>query len=308
MHLRPIRPDDEARLLGALRAARDESLYLRFFSPVPAPDRRAARAPHDRRLRRRTWRSSPSSATTSSRSRATTAPGADEAEVAFTVQDDQQGRGLATLLLEHLAAVARSNGITTFVADTLPNNRAMLDVFARRGLGGATATFADGTVHVRFPIEPTDGVDRGDRSARAAAPRPRRSRALLAPRSIAVIGASRRAGHDRPRGVPQPARVRLPGPGVPGEPDARRRSRACARTRRVLDVPDTVDLAVVVVPAAAVPDVVDECAQKRRARRRDHLGRVRRGRDRAGGRPSRRSSRPRAATACASSGRTASAS
>src|SRR4029077_104948 len=55
-------------------------------------------------------------------------PGTDEAEVAFVVEDAQQRRGVATLLLEHLAALARSNGITRFTAETLGPNRRMLDL------------------------------------------------------------------------------------------------------------------------------------------------------------------------------------
>ncbi|MGH8977663.1 MAG: GNAT family N-acetyltransferase, partial [Acidimicrobiia bacterium] len=151
--IRPIRPDDERRLLGLYERLSDESLYLRFFSPVPAPtaaqlerlttvdydthmalvaqlgDEIVAVARYDRTER-------------------------DEAEVAFTVEDDQQGRGLGTMLLEHLAVIARSNGISTFSADTLPNNARMLNVFADAGWK-AQRSFADGTVRVRFSIEPT---------------------------------------------------------------------------------------------------------------------------------------------------------
>ena len=60
-------------------------------------------------------------------------PGRDDADVAFMVDDDQQGKGIATLLLEHLAAIARSNGISRFTADVLADNRPMLGVFAKAG-------------------------------------------------------------------------------------------------------------------------------------------------------------------------------
>ena len=85
VRIRPIRPDDERRCSALYERLSDESVYLRFFSPVPRADGGAARAADDDRLRRRTWRWSPSSATRSSRSRATTAPATGEAEVAFTV-------------------------------------------------------------------------------------------------------------------------------------------------------------------------------------------------------------------------------
>ena len=59
--------------------------------------------------------------------------GSPEAEVAFVVRDDQQGHGAATILLRHLAARARSEGITHFVADTLAENRRMVEVFEHTG-------------------------------------------------------------------------------------------------------------------------------------------------------------------------------
>src|SRR4029077_11709680 len=79
------------------------------------------------------------------------APGTDEAEVAFVADDAQQRRGVATLLLEHLAALARSNGISRFTPETLGHNRRMLDVFRYAGFA-TQAAFQQGTVHVTFPI------------------------------------------------------------------------------------------------------------------------------------------------------------
>ncbi len=65
-------------------------------------------------------------------------PNRDDADSAFMVDDRHHGRGIATLLLEHLAAIARSNGITRFTAEVLAENRAMLSVFSRGGLAAAT--------------------------------------------------------------------------------------------------------------------------------------------------------------------------
>ena len=130
--IRPSRPDDEPSLLALYERLSDESIYLRFFSPVPRPtavqleritsidyvdhmvlvaelgDDIVAVARYDRVAR-------------------------DEAEVAFAVADDQQRRGPGTLLLEHLAGIARANGISTFSADTLPGNAKMLNVFSDAG-------------------------------------------------------------------------------------------------------------------------------------------------------------------------------
>ena len=56
------------------------------------------------------------------------------AEVAFTVDGRYRGQGIASRLLQHLAAIARGRGITRFEAEVLAENRPMLAVFARSGL------------------------------------------------------------------------------------------------------------------------------------------------------------------------------
>lgn len=73
------------------------------------------------------------------------------AEIAFLVDDEHHGLGLATLLLEILVAAARRSGISEFVADTLPGNLPMLSVFRDCGLN-YTAHTGDGVVHLRIPL------------------------------------------------------------------------------------------------------------------------------------------------------------
>lgn len=80
--------------------------------------------------------------------------GGDEAEVAFAVADAHQGRGLATLLLEHLATYAASQGIRRFSADTLMDNRRMLRIFEAAAVGRESRSIDHGVVHVAFEIEP----------------------------------------------------------------------------------------------------------------------------------------------------------
>ena len=81
--------------------------------------------------------------------------GTDEAEVAFVVADDHQHHGIGTMLLEHLADVARQHGIRTFVASTMADNHDMLHVFADSGFP-VTRVLGGGIIDVRFPIEPND--------------------------------------------------------------------------------------------------------------------------------------------------------
>ncbi len=257
--IRPSRPDDDAGLLGLYERLSDDSIYLRFFSPVPRPTAvqlerltsvdyvdhmvLVAQIGTDIVAVARYDRIEPR-----------------EAEVAFAVADDEQRRGIATLLLEHLAAVARAHGIETFWADTLPGNSKMLSVFHDAGWI-AESHFHDGTVRVRFAIAPTTasiGVVEARESRAESASIAR----LLAPRSIAVIGAGRRAGnigHEMFRNLLE---YGFEGPVYPVNPT----SVSVAGVRAyasILDVPDAVDLAIVVVPAAEVLDVVRQCAEKR---------------------------------------------
>ena len=189
------------------------------------------------------------------------APGTEsevEAEVAFLVDDAHQGRGISTVLLEHLTAIAAASGVTRFVADTLPDNKRMLRVFHEAGFDDER-TFADGVVRVAFPIQPTEASLNvaHDRERRAAA---RSVHRLLAPRTVAVIGASTR---------PTLGRVLLRSI-LDGDPQVtvypvNPHAHAVGGVRAyptVLDVPDSVDLAVIVVPASQVPVVVEQCARK----------------------------------------------
>jgi GNAT superfamily N-acetyltransferase len=77
------------------------------------------------------------------------------AEVAFAVLDPHQGRGIGTILLDHLLRIARRNGITAFEADVLGENDRMLEVFAKSGLV-ITRSLDAGVIHLSFPVEETE--------------------------------------------------------------------------------------------------------------------------------------------------------
>ena len=119
------------------------------------------------------------------------------AEVAFAVPDDMHGKGIATLLLEHLVSVARDRGVRAFTAETLAENAAMLKVFADAGLP-VRRRLSAGVVELAFPLpgEADPGLDQYLDQVAA-----RESRAdvaslqhLLWQASVAVVGASRRRG------------------------------------------------------------------------------------------------------------------
>ena len=78
-----------------------------------------------------------------------------EAEVAFLVEDEHQGRGIAQLLLEHLAQAGRERGVERFVAEVLPDNQRMIQTFRDAGYRVAS--------ELRRRRDPAGVPDRPDR-------------------------------------------------------------------------------------------------------------------------------------------------
>jgi acyl-CoA synthetase (NDP forming)/GNAT superfamily N-acetyltransferase len=187
-HLRPILPDDADALQRFHTAQSEQSRYLRFFAPMPELSPRDLTrftvVDHRDRVALIVLIGEHIVAV----GRFDRLEGTTEAEVAFNVADSQQGKGLGSVLLEHLAAAARERGVTTFVADVLPQNSRMINVFTDAGFD-VRRTYDDGVVVVEFSIDPTE------RSRAVIAEREHRaeSRAMermLHPASIAVLGVS----------------------------------------------------------------------------------------------------------------------
>jgi acetyl coenzyme A synthetase (ADP forming)-like protein len=185
--------------------------------------------------------------------------GEKTAEVAFAVEDTHQGRGIATQIMDVLAEEARDRGIETFEAYVLGENRSMMEVFRASGYPLRSA-LKYGTLHVSFPIEQTELADEraAEREAVAA------SASLLPffrPGSVAVIGASRERGTFGAEIFHNIVACGFTGAVYPVNPRASEVERHTAYPS-VLDIPGDVDLAIIVVPAGYVLDVVDQCAQK----------------------------------------------
>ncbi|HNB96444.1 MAG TPA: GNAT family N-acetyltransferase, partial [Microthrixaceae bacterium] len=133
VRMRSIRPDDAGLITRFHERQSPESIYFRFFSPRPRLSERElehfTRVDHRDRVAFVALLDDELVGV----ARYERYEGTDTAEVAFFVDDRHHGRGLATVMLEYLAAAARENGITRFRATTLPNNRKMLKVFASAG-------------------------------------------------------------------------------------------------------------------------------------------------------------------------------
>lgn len=257
-HVRPIRPADADRLLAFYSRLSDESIYFRFFGPRPKlSDKEVAWFTNVDYTNRVAL-----IATIGTEMVAVIRydrVGATEGEVAFLVEDAHQGRGVASVLLEHLAATARENGIETFIADVLPANMKMMGVLRQAGYT-AQSRFADGVVRMTLDLAPTET------SAEVTAAREHRAEArsierLLTPGSVAVIGASREPGGVGQTVLRNLLAADFTGPVYP----VHREVRAVAGVRAypsVGAIDGEVDLAVVAVPAESVLDVVKECAEK----------------------------------------------
>jgi acetyl coenzyme A synthetase (ADP forming)-like protein len=181
----------------------------------------------------------------------------ERAEVAFLVADEWQGRGISTIMLAHLAAVADRHEIITFVAEVLPGNHRMIDVFRESGFPVQTRSTPD-ALEIELPTslspEAIARFEQRERTASIAAV----SR-VLAPNAIAVIGASRRRGT-----IGGAILGNLIEGGFTGElypvNDQADVVQSVRAYRSIADVPGPVDLAVVAVPAERVVEVARECA------------------------------------------------
>src|SRR5579875_400070 len=197
IQIRAIRPDDRARLVDHFKHLSPESVYFRFLGVK----RTLTEADLDRFTRLDYATSFALVAVRYSQAQerilgvgryvaAAQAGGgaAKSAEVAFAVADEYQGRGIGTLLLEHLGRIAFANGIERLNAMVLGSNTRMLEVFARSGYT-VRQTIENGLVHVSFRCAESEAFLSQSlmRESLAAVQSVGR---LLRPRSVAIIGAS----------------------------------------------------------------------------------------------------------------------
>jgi len=169
--LRPIRPDDAERLIAFHASLSTRSTYLRYFRVHPELSadelERFTHVDYRDRLALVVERDGVLLAV----GRFDRPQGTAEAEVAFVVADEYQHHGIGMLLLDELAAAARARGVTSFVAETLAENRGMIQVFSGSGFTVRSERDFD-TVSLRFPIEATGEYRRrlAAREARRAGP------------------------------------------------------------------------------------------------------------------------------------------
>ena len=266
--VRPARPQDFEAVRAMHAAMSPDNMYLRFFSMSPGAAeqeaRRVCREPDSEHAALLAWQDG-----------RVVGVGAYElsgkpgvAEVAFAVPDDVHGRGIASVLLEHLVWQARQRGLQAFTAETLAENSAMLRVFADAGLP-AKRRISDGVVELTFPLPGGDDNYPLGHYLEAVASRESRAdvaslRPLLQPRSVAVVGASRRRATVGRAILHNIVTSGFTGPVYAVNPRAQTMEmemEGVPCVASVDDLPGPVDLAVIAVPPPAVPEVAAQCGR-----------------------------------------------
>ncbi|MGH8889245.1 MAG: GNAT family N-acetyltransferase [Acidothermaceae bacterium] len=259
VRIRSARPADAAALREMYAKLSADTLYLRFFTVSPGVvgedvERLTRAADNEHHSLVAEIRGEIVGVATYER--------LDEpsrAEVAFLVDDAHQGRGVGMLLLEHLATVATSQGIVTFVAETLPANARMLHVFSDAGFPVST-TLSTNVVQVEVPLR-FDEAFRLAVDAREARADARSLQRVLAPQSVVVVG----AGSD-PAGLGHQVLANIVRGGYRGSLSAVNRSGHRVVGVRAFtdlsDVPGPIDVVVVAVPASGTLDVARAAAMR----------------------------------------------
>ncbi len=259
VRIRVMRPSDEPGLCALLTSLSEESRWLRFYclqnsSGIAAEAHREANLDHafglvacsgtDERVVGHAFYA---------------VVGEQRAEVAFTIANDFQGRGLGSILLGQLAQVASANGIEIFEAEVVAANHRMLHVFRASGFPIEVNAKA-GQLHVVFPTSFTaEARQQFERRESIAAVNA--LKLFFEPRAVAVIGASRQRGTIGGEILHNLLSYGFKGPVYPVNPSASE-IQYVKSYPTIEAVPGPVDLAVIVVPAEKVIEVTNSCALK----------------------------------------------
>lgn len=259
VRIRVMQPSDEAGLRALLTSLSEDSRWLRFYclqnsSALAAEAHREANLDHAFGL----------VACSGEQDRVVghafyVVVAEQRAEVAFTIANDFQRRGLGTILLCQLAEVAAANGIRIFEAEVVAANHAMLHVFRESGFPIEVNASA-GQLHVVLPTSFTE-ESRKQFERRESIAAVNALKLFFEPRAVAVVGASRQRGTIGGEIFHNLLNYGFKGPVYPVNP-ATGVIEGVRSYPSIEAIPDPVDLAVIVVPAASVVEVATACARK----------------------------------------------
>jgi acetate---CoA ligase (ADP-forming) len=256
VHVRPVRPDDREAMRTFLGALSTESIGFRFFGAANLDwaAKWSTDVDYVDKFGLVAESGSPHQIVAHA---AYVRIDAERAEVAFLVADAWQGYGISTILLAHLAEVAEPHGITTFVAQVLPHNHRMIDVFRESGFPVKLRSVPE-ALEIELPTSLTPAAlarfEERERIAAVAA-----VKSFLEPRAVAVVGASRRRGTIGGEILHNLLSAGFAGPVYPVN-DKADVVQSVSAFKSVADIPGPVDLAVVAVPAELVVAAARDCA------------------------------------------------
>ncbi|MGZ8512330.1 MAG: GNAT family N-acetyltransferase, partial [Candidatus Limnocylindria bacterium] len=255
VHVRPVRPEDVGRIELFLGELSEEARWFRFFSGA-ADVGRMARWLTDVRGGVGLLAVTSDDALVVGHGQYIP-DGKGSAEVAFAVADGWQGRGIATLLLAQLAEAAASEGVSQFTAVVMTSNHKMIDTFRASGFPVEVRT-RTGELEVTFPTTMSeDGRRRFEGRERTAAVAA--AEHVLRPRSVAIIGASRRPGSIGAAVMANLVAGGFTGPIFPVNPHTETIEGLHAYGS-LGELPEAPELAVIALPAGQVVDVAHDCA------------------------------------------------
>ena len=263
LHLRPIMTADEEKLIAFFNRLSKQTIYLRFHHVITHMSKEEARqfctVDYQNTFALVGTLGEDAEERIIAVGRYARQPGDTVAQIAFEVEDKYQGLGIGSHLLDQLAFIARDKRITKFEAEVLSENREMMNVLVNSGftmhrqMQGATY---QGVLDLApTPIVEQKSVEREKVASIASL------RTFLNPKSVAVIGASRRPntiGNFVFRNLIQQD---FKGVVYPVNPKAESIA-AIKAYASILDIPGDVDLAIIITPAETVQHIVEECARK----------------------------------------------
>ena len=266
VEIRTAGPADTEAVRAMHAALSPHNAYLRFFSLSPLNAEREAsrvcRPPGPDHAALLAWLGGELAGVASYEP-----AGPGTAEIALAVPDHLHGRGIGTLLLEHLVSIARRRKLRAFVAVTLAENAAMRAVFTDAGLPEHSQWSGD-ELTLTFPLPAGQAeYQLSDYLDSVAA---RESRAdvaslahLLRPGSVAVVGVSRRRGSAGREILRNIVTGGFTGPVYPVNPAAAGQTlEGLPCLRSAADLPEGVDVAVIAVPGPALCAVAADCGRR----------------------------------------------
>ncbi|MGZ4129304.1 MAG: bifunctional acetate--CoA ligase family protein/GNAT family N-acetyltransferase [Actinomycetota bacterium] len=257
VHIRPVRPEDRTLVEDYLMGLSPETRRLRFWSQaidVGTLAKQVVDADYDNHLTLLVLHGE-EMVGGAQYLRAD----ARRAEISLSVSDAWQGRGIGSILVGQLAQAASPRGIGIFVAEVLAENHRMVNVFRATGFPVSIRALP-GSIEVEFPISLTpEAIAHFEQRETEASVNAMRT--FLTPDSIAVIGASRDTSSIGGQLFHNLLMTGFGGPVYPVNPKAEVVQSVPAYPS-IEDVPASIELAMIVVPAPFVLEAAEQCGRK----------------------------------------------